>query len=89
MTTLRPSTAPRWKIATSTFFPFVVAAVVTPPDVLSQLLLAIPMCVLYEAGLVLARFVPGRLDALRLGAPSDAEAEREPNRAEQESKESK
>src|SRR6266852_2282061 len=36
---------------------FIIAAVVTPPDVLSQLLLAIPMCLLYEAGLVLARFV--------------------------------
>lgn len=30
---------------------FVVAAVVTPPDVLSQLLLAIPMCILYELGI--------------------------------------
>jgi sec-independent protein translocase protein TatC len=36
---------------------FVVAAVVTPPDVLSQFLLAVPMCLLYEAGLFLARFV--------------------------------
>jgi sec-independent protein translocase protein TatC len=36
---------------------FVVAAVVTPPDVLSQFMLALPMCVLYEAGLFLARFV--------------------------------
>jgi sec-independent protein translocase protein TatC len=36
---------------------FVVAAVVTPPDVLSQFMLAVPMCVLYEAGLFLARFV--------------------------------
>ena len=34
---------------------FVVAAVVTPPDVLSQLLLAIPMCVLYEAGIIVAQ----------------------------------
>ncbi|HKA41565.1 MAG TPA: twin-arginine translocase subunit TatC [Burkholderiales bacterium] len=34
---------------------FVIAAVVTPPDVLSQLLLAIPMCVLYEIGLVASR----------------------------------
>jgi sec-independent protein translocase protein TatC len=33
----------------------VVAAIVTPPDVLSQLLLAIPMCVLYEVGIVAAR----------------------------------
>lgn len=36
---------------------FIVAAVVTPPDVVSQLLLAIPMCLLYELGILLARFV--------------------------------
>lgn len=36
---------------------FVVAAVVTPPDVVSQLALAIPMCLLYEIGIVFARFV--------------------------------
>jgi sec-independent protein translocase protein TatC len=35
---------------------FIVAAIFTPPDVLSQLLLAIPLCVLYELGLFLARF---------------------------------
>lgn len=35
---------------------FVVAAVVTPPDVLSQCMLALPMCVLYEAGIFFARF---------------------------------
>ena len=34
---------------------FVVAAIVTPPDVISQLLLAIPMCLLYEVGIVAAR----------------------------------
>ncbi|OGA70686.1 MAG: twin arginine-targeting protein translocase TatC [Betaproteobacteria bacterium RIFCSPLOWO2_12_FULL_65_14] len=39
---------------------FVVAAVVTPPDVLSQFLLAVPMCLLYEAGIFLARFVSAR-----------------------------
>jgi sec-independent protein translocase protein TatC len=39
---------------------FVVAAVVTPPDVLSQFMLAVPMCLLYEAGLFLARFVGAR-----------------------------
>jgi sec-independent protein translocase protein TatC len=36
---------------------FIVAAVVTPPDVLSQFMLAVPMCLLYEAGLFFARFV--------------------------------
>lgn len=30
---------------------FVIAAVVTPPDVVSQLALAIPMCILYEVGI--------------------------------------
>jgi sec-independent protein translocase protein TatC len=39
---------------------FVIAAVVTPPDVLSQLMLAIPMCLLYEAGLFFARFISAR-----------------------------
>jgi sec-independent protein translocase protein TatC len=35
---------------------FIVAAVFTPPDVVSQLLLAVPLVVLYELGIVLARF---------------------------------
>ncbi len=34
---------------------FIVAAVVTPPDVISQLALAVPMCILYEIGIVAAR----------------------------------
>jgi sec-independent protein translocase protein TatC len=38
---------------------FVVSAVVTPPDILSQLLLATPMVLLYELGLLVARlYVP-------------------------------
>jgi sec-independent protein translocase protein TatC len=36
---------------------FIIAAIVTPPDVMSQLLLAIPMCLLYEVGILAARFV--------------------------------
>jgi sec-independent protein translocase protein TatC len=35
---------------------FVIAAVVTPPDVVSQLALAIPMVILYEVGLWAAKF---------------------------------
>ena len=35
---------------------FVISAIVTPPDVLSQLLLAVPMTLLYELGLLIARF---------------------------------
>jgi len=30
---------------------FIIAAIVTPPDVVSQLALAIPMCILYEVGI--------------------------------------
>ena len=33
---------------------FVIAAVVTPPDAVSQLALAVPMCLLFELGLLLA-----------------------------------
>jgi sec-independent protein translocase protein TatC len=34
---------------------FIIAAIITPPDVVSQLALAIPMCVLYEVGIWAAR----------------------------------
>ncbi len=33
---------------------FIIAAVVTPPDIMSQLFLAVPLCLLYEVGLLLA-----------------------------------
>ncbi len=39
---------------------FVIAAILTPPDVVSQLMLAIPMCILYEIGIVAARLVVKR-----------------------------
>ena len=39
---------------------FVISAVVTPPDVFSQLILAIPLIVLYEAGIIAARIVVGK-----------------------------
>ncbi|QAZ40315.1 twin-arginine translocase subunit TatC [Methylibium sp. Pch-M] len=34
---------------------FIIAAIVTPPDVISQLALAIPMCILYEIGIWAAK----------------------------------
>ncbi|ABE32522.1 twin arginine-targeting protein translocase TatC [Paraburkholderia xenovorans LB400] len=39
---------------------FVISAVVTPPDVFSQLILAIPLIVLYEAGIIAARLIVGK-----------------------------
>ena len=35
---------------------FIIAAIVTPPDVVSQLALAVPMCLLYEVGIHAAQF---------------------------------
>jgi sec-independent protein translocase protein TatC len=42
---------------------FIIAAIITPPDVVSQLLLAIPMCVLYEIGILAAAWVAPKRDA--------------------------
>ncbi len=39
---------------------FVVGAVFTPPDVLSQVMLAVPLCLLYELGIILAGFMSKR-----------------------------
>jgi sec-independent protein translocase protein TatC len=52
---------------------FVIAAIVTPPDVLSQLLLAIPMCLLYEVGLVLARVLGRPAGAAAWGASGESD----------------
>ncbi|GAB4170565.1 MAG: twin-arginine translocase subunit TatC [Rhodocyclaceae bacterium] len=48
---------------------FVIGAIFTPPDVISQILLAVPLWLLYELGMLLARFVgkPGD-EELREGA---------------------
>ena len=39
---------------------FVVAAVLTPPDILSQFMMAVPLILLYEVGIVAARFIRPR-----------------------------
>ena len=39
---------------------FIIAAVVTPPDVLSQIMLAVPMILLYEMGILVCRIVKPR-----------------------------
>lgn len=36
---------------------FIVGAILTPPDVISQVMLAVPLCLLYEAGLLASKFV--------------------------------
>ena len=41
---------------------FIFGMLLTPPDIISQVLLAIPMWVLFELGLILGRFVTDRDD---------------------------
>lgn len=50
---------------------FVIGAVFTPPDVLSQIMLAVPLWLLYELGIILAGFIGTRPDRQALGAPPD------------------
>jgi sec-independent protein translocase protein TatC len=42
---------------------FVIGAIFTPPDVLSQVMLAVPLWLLYELGIILARFVGTKADS--------------------------
>jgi sec-independent protein translocase protein TatC len=50
----------------------VVAAVLTPPDVVSQLMLAVPLYVLFEGSLLFMRFSEKREAALAKAEPDDA-----------------
>jgi sec-independent protein translocase protein TatC len=36
---------------------FILGAIFTPPDVVSQFMLALPICLLYELGMLLAGFI--------------------------------
>jgi sec-independent protein translocase protein TatC len=57
---------------------FVVAAVLTPPDVLSQFLLAVPMWLLYEVGVFVAKRMrrpDGAEDAAAASLPADPKRE--------------
>jgi sec-independent protein translocase protein TatC len=45
---------------------FVVGMLLTPPDVFSQTLLAIPMYLLYEAGIIMARVLSRRMGATQV-----------------------
>jgi len=51
---------------------FVIGAIFTPPDVISQVMLAVPLWLLYELGIVVARLI-GRSPANESPAPEGAE----------------
>lgn len=64
---------------------FIVGAIFTPPDVLSQLLLAIPLWLLYELGIILAAMIvkaapEGKSDYV---PPTEAEMEKELDKLDQ------
>ncbi|MGE4340738.1 MAG: twin-arginine translocase subunit TatC [Pigmentiphaga sp.] len=42
---------------------FVVAAIFTPPDVVSQFMLAVPLCLLYEVGILIGRMIERKAEA--------------------------
>lgn len=71
---------------------FIVGAIFTPPDILSQFMLAVPMWLLYELGIVFARIIgkPAKEDAAHTDVIahrplSDAQMNAELDRAEAES----
>lgn len=49
----------------------VVAAVITPPDVVSMLALLIPMCLLYEVGVLVGRYITPREKREAEASPSE------------------
>jgi len=61
---------------------FVIGAIFTPPDVLSQVLLAVPLWLLYELGVFLARFVVGTAPASDDRTPADGEMQTDLDKAE-------
>lgn len=61
---------------------FVIAAIITPPDVVSQFMLAVPMCLLYEVGILLAKFVAKPRSAAEDGPDESAGGTRELDRLE-------
>ncbi len=52
---------------------FVIAAIVTPPDVISQFMLAVPMCLLYELGILLAKMISKPAPAEEAYSPPSVE----------------
>ena len=61
---------------------FVIAAIITPPDVISQFMLAVPMCLLYELGILLAKVISKPAGTSDYVAPTEVEMDKELDRIE-------
>ena len=58
---------------------FVIAAVVTPPDVVSQFMLAVPLCLLFEVGVLLASAIKTKRSAATDDEAADTDEVTTPN----------
>jgi sec-independent protein translocase protein TatC len=65
---------------------FVIGAIFTPPDVISQIMLAVPLWVLYEVGLVAAQALVKTVPESDYRPPTQAEMEAELDKAEADSR---
>jgi len=54
---------------------FVVGMILTPPDVISQILLAVPMWILFELGLYLSKFFNKRVEEAKVAKEDRSQAE--------------
>ncbi|GKS68945.1 Sec-independent protein translocase TatC [Nitrosomonas sp. PY1] len=54
---------------------FVIAAIFTPPDVISQFMLAVPLCLLYELGIIVATIIASKDSAAVQSATSSEQSE--------------
>src|SRR5690606_22759637 len=61
---------------------FVIAAVVTPPDVVSQFMLAVPLCLLFEVGVLLASAIKTKRSAATDDEAADTDEVTHPNDSE-------
>ena len=57
---------------------FFIGMILTPPDVFSQTLLAVPMCLLFELGLLVARFYQPKEDEAEVPADESSEGDNKP-----------
>lgn len=56
---------------------FVIAAILTPPDVITQLMLGFPLVILYELGILIAKVVDRNKEKKRKASAEEARAESE------------
>ncbi len=54
---------------------FVVAGIITPPDVISQFLLAVPLIALYEAGLLMCRLTKPKEETAKASEAADSDSD--------------